>query len=99
VFLTGGARLRVGAACGSRFLLVSTLLFASQAHEVPKYFIEPYQFVPALADREPEADADAVRHDRDAAARAEDHVAARDLAARPRRAKFGGTLRLWAGAR
>jgi membrane glycosyltransferase len=45
VFLTGvlayaSAPLWLG------FLLISTLLFASHAHDVPKYFIEPYQLFP-----------------------------------------------------
>jgi membrane glycosyltransferase len=45
VFLTG-VLAYVSAPLWLAFLLVSTLLFASQAHEVPKYFIEPYQLFP-----------------------------------------------------
>ena len=45
VFLTG-VLAYISAPLWLAFLLVSTLLFASQAHEVPKYFIEPYQLFP-----------------------------------------------------
>jgi membrane glycosyltransferase len=45
VFLTG-VLAYVSAPLWLAFLLVSTLLFASQAHDVPKYFIEPYQLFP-----------------------------------------------------
>jgi membrane glycosyltransferase len=45
VFLTG-VLAYVSAPLWLAFLLVSTLMFASQAHHVPKYFIEPYQLFP-----------------------------------------------------
>ncbi|MEP7299753.1 MAG: glucans biosynthesis glucosyltransferase MdoH, partial [Burkholderiales bacterium] len=45
VFLTG-VLAYASAPLWLAFLLVSTLLFASQVHEVPKYFIEPYQLFP-----------------------------------------------------
>ena len=45
VFLTG-VLAYASAPLWLAFLLVSTLLFASQAHEVPRYFIEPYQLFP-----------------------------------------------------
>jgi len=45
VFLTG-VLAYVSAPLWLAFLVVSTLLFASQAHEIPKYFIEPYQLFP-----------------------------------------------------
>jgi membrane glycosyltransferase len=45
VFLTG-VLAYVSAPLWLAFLLVSTVMFASQAHEVPKYFIEPYQLFP-----------------------------------------------------
>lgn len=45
VFLTG-VLAYISAPLWLAFLVVSTLLFASQVHEVPKYFIEPYQLFP-----------------------------------------------------
>ena len=45
VFLTG-VLAYVSAPLWLAFLLISTLLFASHAHDVPKYFIEPYQLFP-----------------------------------------------------
>jgi membrane glycosyltransferase len=45
VFLTG-VLAYASAPLWLAFLLVSTLLFASHAHDVPKYFIEPYQLFP-----------------------------------------------------
>ncbi len=45
VFLTG-VLAYLSAPLWLAFLLISTLLFASQAHEVPKYFVEPYQLFP-----------------------------------------------------
>lgn len=45
VFLTG-VLAYISAPLWLAFLLVSTLLFARQVHDVPKYFIEPYQLFP-----------------------------------------------------
>jgi membrane glycosyltransferase len=45
VFLTG-VLAYASAPLWLAFLLVSTLLFAHQAHEVPKYFAEPFQLFP-----------------------------------------------------
>jgi membrane glycosyltransferase len=45
VFLTG-VLAYASAPLWLAFLLVSTLLFAHQAHEVPKYFTEPFQLFP-----------------------------------------------------
>ncbi|HEY4068404.1 MAG TPA: glucans biosynthesis glucosyltransferase MdoH [Burkholderiaceae bacterium] len=45
VFLTG-VLAYASAPLWLAFLLVSTVLFASQVHEIPKYFIEPYQLFP-----------------------------------------------------
>ena len=45
VFLTG-VLAYVSAPLWLAFLLVSTLLFASQTHTVPTYFVEPYQLFP-----------------------------------------------------
>jgi membrane glycosyltransferase len=45
VFLTG-VLAYVSAPLWLAFLLVSTLLFAKHAHEVPKYFVEPFQLFP-----------------------------------------------------
>ena len=45
VFLTG-VLAYVSAPLWLAFLAVSTFLFASQAHDVPRYFIEPYQLFP-----------------------------------------------------
>jgi membrane glycosyltransferase len=45
VFLTG-VLAYASAPLWLAFLVVSTLLFASQSHDVPKYFIEPYQLFP-----------------------------------------------------
>ncbi len=45
VFLTG-VLAYVSAPLWLAFLLLSTVLFASHSHEVPKYFLEPYQLFP-----------------------------------------------------
>jgi hypothetical protein len=45
VFLTG-VLAYASAPLWLAFLLVSTLLFATQAHDVPKYFVEPFQLFP-----------------------------------------------------
>ena len=45
VFLTG-VLAYVSAPLWLAFLLLSTLLFASQSHEIPKYFLQPYQLFP-----------------------------------------------------
>jgi len=45
VFLTG-VLAYASAPLWLAFLLVSTLLFASQAHDLPKYFVEPFQLFP-----------------------------------------------------
>jgi membrane glycosyltransferase len=45
VFLTG-VLAYASAPLWLAFLLVSTLLFATQAHDLPKYFVEPFQLFP-----------------------------------------------------
>ncbi len=45
VFLTG-VLAYVSAPLWLAFLLLSSLLFASQSHEIPKYFLQPYQLFP-----------------------------------------------------
>ena len=65
------------------FLLLSTLLFARHVGSRPDLLLRAEPAVPDLADGQPQADADAVRPHRRAAARAQGDVAAGDR--RPRR--------------
>ena len=65
------------------FLLLSTLLFTRHAHDIPIYFIEPYQMFPIWPSANLKLILTLVRTDRRAAAGAEGDVAAGDPAAPP----------------
>jgi len=96
VFLTG-VLAYVSAPLWLAFLLVSTLLFASQAHDVPKYFIEPYQLFPLW----PTANLKLMLTLFGMTATlllAPKIMSLLVISLRGQAREFGGTLRLWAGA-
>ena len=96
VFLTG-VLAYASAPLWLAFLLVSTLLFASQAHELPKYFIEPYQLFPIW----PTADLKLMLTLFGLTAvllLAPKLLSLLIITLRGQARQFGGALRLWAGA-
>ena len=80
------------------FLLLSTLLFAQHARQRPDLFLRAVPAVPDLADRQPQADADAVRPDRACCCSRPRCSRCVAIVVRGEARRFGGAARLLASA-